>query len=170
MIDRGALVLAPYPDGAYRGVHRAPLDAQHFTGRRGRDLAERYRDAIVAGDGVIEDLDEAIDLLAAGSKIGLEGLEVIVFEIPQEPAPAPRALPIAPTPPAEGLELLGYDVIEPLEPYWSPLATATPPCPVNEHGLMVRRAEADAFVQQYNARPETEDPLVAVRVWRLAAG
>jgi hypothetical protein len=170
MIDRGALVLAPFAGAPYRGVYRPPLDAQHFTGRRGRDLARRYREALVAGEGVIEDLDEAVALRDAATRIGIVGLEVVVFEIPQEPAPSARALPIAPLPPAEGLVLLGYDVIEPIEPFWSPLATASPPCPVNEHGLIARRADAEAFAQRENERGASEDVLVAVRVWALPAG
>ena len=115
MIDRGALVLGPSPVAAsYRGVHRPPLDAQAFTGRRGRELARRYADAVVAGDGVIEDLDDAITLRGEATAMGIAGLDVVVFELPQEPAPRPGAVPIAFEPPAEGLRLLGYDVIESL--------------------------------------------------------
>src|SRR4051794_16033813 len=115
MLDRGALVLERAEGRAYRGVHRRPLDAMPFTGRKGKTLARRYADAIVAGDGVLEDLDEALSMRDAAEAMGLHGLEVIVFEVPQEPLPGPRALPVAPTPPAEGLVLLGYDVIELIE-------------------------------------------------------
>ena len=69
MIDRGALVLAL--QGTYRGLHRTPLDGMTFTGRKGRSLAERYTRAVIAGDGVLEDLDEAIALRDQARKLGL---------------------------------------------------------------------------------------------------
>lgn len=164
MIDRGALVVTRPAGAVYRGVHRASLDAAHFTGRKGKELAARYREWIVAGEGVLEDLDEAIELRDAAEKIGVTGLEVIVFEVPQEPPPPPRGLPIAPVPPAEGLILLGWDVIEVIEPFWSPLAQPAA-TDLNEHRLFTDRASADAFAQNWNATHADEDPLVPVRVW-----
>jgi hypothetical protein len=164
MIDRGALVVTRPTGAVYRGVHRASLDATHFTGRKGKELAARYREAIVAGEGVLEDLDEAIELRNAAEKIGIVGLEVIVFEVPQEPPPPPRGLPIAPVQPAEGLVLLGWDVIEVIEPFWSPL-TQPAGTAVNEHGLLADRATADGYARTWNAAHTDDDPLVAVRVW-----
>ena len=168
MIDRGALVVARIEGETYRGVHRLALDAQPFTGKRGRELGQRYRDAIVAGDGVIEDLDEAIALCEAATKIGVEKLEVLVFEVPQEPAPRAGSLPIAAPQPAEGLVLLGWDAIEMLEPFWSPVAAGKCEAARNEHGLMPDRAAADAFVSGWNRAHADEDPVVAVRVWVLS--
>lgn len=167
MIDRGALVLSRGA-GRYRGVYRPALDARRFTGRRGKDLVRRYRQAIVAGEGVIEDLDEAIALVREAAKLGVTDLEVVVFEVPQEPPPARGALPIVPTPPAEGLVLLGYDVIELMEPFWSPLAQEQPLPGLNAAGLFATRADAEAFAQAYNASPEHEEDLSPVRVWALA--
>ncbi len=168
MIDRGALVVAiPTGGSTYRGVNRPPLDGQTFTGRRGKDLAQRYRDGLVAGEGVIEDLDEAIAVRDAAVKIGI-AVEVIVFELPQEPRPKAGSLPIAPTPPVEGLAFLGYDAIEPLEPYWSPLAVATGSMGAshtNEHGLFVGRAEADSFKLTWSKTHPNDDALEVVRVW-----
>src|SRR5690242_153348 len=100
MIDRGALVLGRLGTAPYRGVHRPALDAQQFTGRKGKELARRYAEVVVSGEGVIEDLDDAFSLLASAEKIGITGLEVIVFEVPQEPLPTGRSLPVAPVPPA----------------------------------------------------------------------
>lgn len=165
MIDRGALVLAR-TGAAYRGPHRPALDAQPFTGRKGKALAERYRARLTDGEGVLEDLDDAIAMRDECARIGAGELEVLVFEVPQEPAPTGRSLPIAPTPPAEGLAMLGYDVIELLEPYWSPLAGYAPD-EGNEFGLYRTRAEADAHASTHNAREDLEDPLVTVRVWLL---
>lgn len=170
MIDRGALVVATPTGGSpYRGVNRPPLDGQRFTGRTGKELAQRYRSVIVAGEGVIEDLDEAIALRMAAVKIGVT-VEVIVFELPQEPRPREGALPVASTPPAEGLELLGYDTIEPLEPFWSPLAVATGSmgnARTNEHGLFGGRAEADAFRTIWSKTHPNDEALEAVRVWAV---
>jgi hypothetical protein len=169
MIDRGALVLEMPQGGAYRGVNRPALDAQKFTGRKGRDLAQRYRDAIVAGDGVLEDLDDAIELRAAAEHIGVTGLEVIVFEVPQEPMPRPGALPIATNPPAEGLLLLGWDVIEVLEPFWSPLASPDAGRAVNDHALFPDRTSADAFARTWNEAHADDEPVVAVRIWAMSS-
>lgn len=164
MIDRGALILALADDRRYRGLHRKPFDALTFTGRRGRELGQRYAAAIVAGEGVVEDLDEALALRAAAEKIGIHDLDVIVFEVPQEPKPAPRALPIAPAPPADGLEFMGYDVVEAIEPYFSPLATPDERTGSNAHGLIATREDAEVFAESLNATAR-EDPFVAVRVW-----
>jgi hypothetical protein len=165
MIDRGALVLARDPTRPYRGVNRPGLDAQAFTGRKGRDLAQRYRDAVIAGEGVLEDLDDAIELRDAAARLGLNTLEVIVFEVPQEPAPRTGGLAIAVNPPAEGLVLLGWDAIEMLEPFWSPLAHAATEVPRNPHGLIAERADAEQFVRSWNERHADDDPVVAVRIW-----
>ena len=168
MIDRGALVLARAAEPSYRGVHRSALDSAAFTGRKGKDLAARYRDGVVAGEGVLEDLDEAIALRDVADKIGVTGLEVIVFEVPQEPMPVARGLPLAPVPPAEELILLGWDVIEVIEPFWSPLAQPSEEAPaVNAHGLLADRATADAYARAWNAAHADEEPLVAVRVWAM---
>lgn len=165
MIDRGALVLGPFAAGPYRGVHRPPLDAQNLPGPSGRDLRRAYAAAIVEGDGVIEDLDQALAFQQQAERIGMRGLDVVVFERPSEPPPGGRILPIAVVPPAEGLHLLGYDVIEPIEPYWSPLAVACPPIPVNEYGLLATRADAERWARELNEQQTYDEPLVAVRVW-----
>jgi hypothetical protein len=165
MIDRGALILGPHPSGRYRGVHRTPLDGQRFTGRKGRALAKRYADALVAGEGVIEDLDDAMQMLAGAAKMGIEDLEVVVFEVPHEPTPTNPALALVPNAPAEGLVLLGHDVFEPIEPYASPLACEAPDCRVNDAGLIDRRADAEAYARAATARGGFDEALVVARIW-----
>lgn len=163
MIDRGALVLARDANSAYRGVHRPALDAV-ASAKRFTKLRERYRDALSRGDSVIEDLDEAL-ALAREARAGSLRVDVIVFEVPQDPAPAKGALPIAPTPPADDLEFVGWDVIELLEPWCSTLVLHGAAVERNAHGLIARRADAEALSTAHNARPDTEDPTRAVRVW-----
>lgn len=163
MIDRGALVLARENLGSYRGVHRPALDAIAHE-KRFKKLRERYRKAILKGDSVIDDLDEALALAALAHQGGLE-VDVVVFEVPQEPKPTKGALPIAPTPPAEDLDFVGWDVIELLEPWCSVLVQRGTQLARNEYGLIARRADAEAIADEHNARPDTEDPVRAVRVW-----
>jgi hypothetical protein len=163
MIDRGALVLAREPIGSYRGVHRPALDALARE-KRFNKLRERYRAAILEGDSVIDDLDEALAIAALAREGGL-AVDVVVFEVPQEPAPAKGALPIAPTPPADDVDFVGWDVIELLEPWCSVLVLRGTTLARNEHGLVARRSDAEALAAEHNARPDTEDPVHAVRVW-----
>lgn len=164
MIDRGALVLAPLEGSSYKGLRRPPLDGLAFTGRKGKELARRYVDAVVVGDGVLEDLDEAIALRDAARQMGFE-VDAVVFAVPQTPW-SPRALPVVEEAPADDLDPLGWDVIEPLEPWDSPLASA-PPAGVNEHGLLRDRAEAEALAARLNAEAPGDEPYVAARVWRV---
>jgi hypothetical protein len=163
MIDRGALVLARDANTSYRGVHRPALDAI-ATAKRFTKLRERYRDALLRGDSVIEDLDEAL-AFARDARAGSLSVDVIVFEVPQDPAPAKGALPIAPSAPADDLEFVGWDVIELLEPWCSTLVLRGTTLERNAHGLLARRADAEQLSAEHNARPDTEDPTRAVRVW-----
>jgi hypothetical protein len=167
MIDRGALILARDDRHAYRGVHRPALDAI-ATGGRVRALRERYRAALLEGDSVLDDLDLALNLASDARRAGLS-VDVVIFEVPQEPSPARGALPIAPTPPSDELILLGYDVIELLEPWCSVLVLRSTALPRNEHGLLARRADAESIANDHNAREDTEDPARAVRVWLAPA-
>ncbi len=163
MIDRGALVLARDANTSYRGVHRPALDAI-ATAKRFSKLRERYRDALLRGDSVIEDLDEAL-AFARDARAGSLSVDVIVFEVPQDPAPAKGALPIAPSAPADDLDFVGWDVIELLEPWCSTLVLRGTTLERNAHGLLARRADAEQLSAEHNARPDTEDPTRAVRVW-----
>jgi hypothetical protein len=165
MIDRGALVLGRDAAHAYRGVHRPALDAIALA-KRSSSLRKRYRDALIDGDSVIDDLDLAVELAVDARKASLS-VDVIVFELPQEPAPARGVLPIAPSPPSDELVLLGYDVIELLEPWCSALVLRGTTLARNEHGLLARRADAEQLAAEHNAREDTEDPVRAVRVWLL---
>ena len=102
--------------------------------------------------------------------MGLPGIDVVVFEVPQEPAPRPGSLPIALARPAEDARLLGHDVVELMEPFWSVLAgdarDATA-APRNEHGLLARREDAEALARR--ASEGADEPLAAVRVWLVSA-
>lgn len=166
MIDRGALVLSIDRRHAYRGVYRPALDAVAL-GRRLAPLQARYRRALVEGDTVIDDLDVATQLAREARAAGLD-VEVVVFEAPQERAPQRGALPLAPTPPDEGLILAGYDVIELLEPWCSTLITRGSPLALNAFGLLDRRRDAENLAAEQNARDDAEDPVHAVRVWLAA--
>ncbi|MBL8681283.1 MAG: hypothetical protein JNK05_19045 [Myxococcales bacterium] len=163
MIDRGALVLAVEPAHTYRGVHRPALDAV-ATAKRFSALRARYREALLNGDSVIDDLDVAHSLANEARAAGL-AVEVVVFEVPQEPAPQKGVLPIAPSPPADELALAGYDVIELLEPWCSALVLRGTTLERNARGLLSRRADAEVLAAEHNAREDTEDPVRAVRVW-----
>jgi|LNFM01.1.fsa_nt_gb hypothetical protein len=163
MIDRGALVLAIEPAHSYRGVHRPALDAV-ASARRFASLRARYREALMSGDSVIDDLDVAQALAEEARRGGL-AVEVVVFEVPQESPPTKGALVIAPTPPADELELAGYDVIELLEPWCSVLVVRGTSLERNARGLIARRSDAEALAAEHNAREDTEDPVRAVRVW-----
>ena len=163
MIDRGALVLARDDKHSYRGVHRPSLDAVASHKRFAR-LRQRYRDALMEGDSVIDDLDEAL-AIAADARAAALSVDVIVFEVPQEPMPSKGALPIAPSPPADELDFVGWDVIELLEPWCSVLVLRGAAVARNEHGLIARRADAEAIADEHNGREDTEDPVRAVRVW-----
>ncbi len=166
MIDRGALVLAPAPQGPYRGVHRPPLDGLAFTGRKGKDLARRYVGLVVEGEGVLEDLDDAIALRDDARKMGFTDLDVVVFVVPQVPW-VPKGLPVLEAPPADDLEPLGWDVFEPIEPWHSPLAGDAPSVPVNAFGLLEDRGAAEALAARTNDDSPGDEPYVTARVWRV---
>lgn len=166
MIDRGALVLALYEKGSYRGVHRKPLDGLAFTGRKGKELARRYAAHLVEGDGVLDDLDDAIALRDEATRMGFRDLDVVVFAVPQTPWNA-RALPLADDAPADDLEPLGWDVIEPIEPWHSPLAAASAPVAVNTFGLCETRGEAETLAARINAESPGDEAYVTARVWRV---
>lgn len=165
MIDRGALLLLRDPSG-YRGTWRPSLDA-HPRAREPalRRLVRGYRDAVVEGDGVLEDLDAALSLLQQSRELGLDELELIVFEAPQPSLPG--ALPLATEAPAEGLRLAGWDVIELLEPYCSALRDAPNSLQRNEFGLLAERSAAEALARELNAR-EPDDELHPARIWLIA--
>lgn len=162
MIDRGALLLRR-GDGGYRGPWRPPLDAVSRGAPPAlRRVVDDYRAALLLGDGVLEDLDEAVALRDRARAAGATDVELVVFEAPQ-PA-APGALPVASDAPAEGLAFAGWDVIEAIEPWCSTLRDATNPLPRNAFGLLDDRAAAEAIAREANAAGP-EDELVAVRVW-----
>jgi hypothetical protein len=97
------------------------------------------------------------------------GLDVVVFEVPQGDW-IPGALPLASDPPADGLTLTGWDVIELVEPFWSPLAKPALDSanePRNDAGLFETRAAAERFAQAYNAAHPDDEPLAAARIWVL---
>jgi hypothetical protein len=171
VIDRGALVLESPVAGAYRGVCRRPLDAWIWRHKgKGRVLNERYRDSVVDGDGVIEDLDEALALRDEALKLGHPGVDVVVFEVPNGPW-VPGSLPVATEAPAEGLVLLGWDVFELMEPWWSPLgknADDVDPAKLNANGLFPGRAAAEEYVARYTERCPDEEPLLAARIWLVS--
>lgn len=168
MIDRGALVLARTAHETYRGPHRTPLDGLEFTGRKGKDLARRYAVAVVEGEGVLEDLDEAVSLLHEARALNVGPIEAIVFEVPQTPM-GRGVLPVHEPPPADDLTFLGWDVIEPMEPYFSPLAAGSAGHKVNDHGLLATRAEAESLAAKMTAGSDDETPYVACRVWSVRA-
>jgi hypothetical protein len=165
MIDRGALVLAP-AESPYRGLRRKPLDGLAWTGRKGKDLARTYAQRIVEGDGVIDDLDDAIAMRDAARAMGFGGVDVVVFAVPQTPW-NPKGLPVAEPAPADDLELLGWDVIEPIEPWDSPLARPGHGEDVNAHGLLSDRSTAERLAARTEAETPGDEPWVAVRVWRV---
>jgi len=164
MIDRGALILAPREGSAYRGMFRPTLDGLHLTGKKARAMGKAYTDAIVAGEGALDDLDQAISLCFQATKMGIS-VEVIVFEVPQDTWD-PKKLPILFNPPSEGLHLLGYDIVEGIEPYFS-LLTQTVQFPLNEHGLLTQRAEAEQIAKTYNEKDNLEDSVFVTRIWAL---
>ncbi len=166
MIDRGALVLAPRAGVSYRGVNRTPLDGLAYTGRKGKELARRYAAHIVEGEGVLEDLDDAISMREEARRMGFADLDVVVFVVPQTPW-APKSLPVVEAPPADDLEALGWDVFEPIEPWCSPLAVEAPPAPVNANGLLDDRGAAEALASKLNAEAPGDEPYVAALVWRV---
>ncbi len=166
MIDRGALIVLRGTT-TYRGSWRPALDAHP----RAKDPALRavvreYRDALLDGEGVLEDLDVATDLLQRAHDAGITDLEIMIFEVPQ-PAP-PGALPLAAEAPAEGFTLAGWDVIELIEPFCSALRDAPESLRRNDFGLLADRASADALARAHNAT-EPDDEAVAARIW-LPAG
>lgn len=114
---------------------------------------------------MLEDLDEAVELLNGAIAIGLDAMELIVFDVPGENVSKTSLTVVAP-PPAEGLKLLGWDVFEALEPWWSLLST--PPAKteweLNENGLFGRRAEAARRAEEFNGNG-LEDPVIVGRVW-----
>ena len=66
--------------------------------------------------------------------------------------------------PAEGLTLLGWDVLEPIEPFWSPLAAEElHAAGLNAHGLFDTRAAAESFAAA--GTWDVDEPLVAARIW-----
>lgn len=162
MIDRGALLLLRGPD-AYRGASRPALDVDGAHAPPAlRPVIADYRAALVAGDGVLEDLDEAIALRDRARAAGRPEVELVVFEVPQPPAPG--ALPLAADSPSEGLRFAGWDVIEPLEPWWSLLRDAKEPLPRNAFGLLDDRAAAESLARAAAVDDPDEAP-VAARIW-----
>ncbi len=176
MIDRGALLLRWNPAVPYRGLHRTPLDGAPAPDARVARLYARYREALASGDGVLEDLDDALTMRLQAERAGARDVEVIVFEVPQERAQRPGALPIATAAPAAELELLGYDVCELMEPWWSCVRagacedggtnTMQSASSVNAHGLLESRQQAERCAAAWNARAETDEQVSAVRVYR----
>lgn len=167
MIDRGALVVEAVLEGAYRGVCRPALDAWRWRKGKGRLLSERYRDSVVDGEGVIEDLDEAMALRDEAIKLGHPGVDVVVFEVPGGPW-VPGSLPVAADPPADGLTLLGWDVFELMEPWWSPLgkgADDVDRSQLNANGLFPGRGAAEEYIARYSLKHPDEEPLAAARIW-----
>lgn len=167
MIDRGALVLEAVLGGAYRGVCRPAVDGWKWRKGKGRLLSERYRDSVVDGEGVIEDLDDAIEIRDEAVRLGHPGVDVVVFEVPNGPW-APGSLPVATEPPAEGLQLLGWDVFELMEPWWSPLGKGADDVDrtrLNASGLFPGRGAAEEYIARYTERSPDEEPLVAARIW-----
>lgn len=162
MIDRGALLLLR-GDGTYRGTWRAALDVGASTASpKLRAVMTAYREALVEGDGVLEDLDEAVALRDRARTAGLADVELVVFEVPQPPPPG--ALPVASDAPAEGLTFAGWDVIEPIEPYCSALRDAKDPLSRNRFGLLDARATAESLARARNASGD-EDEVQAARIW-----
>lgn len=160
MIDRGALVLAASAE--YRGLHRRSLDAVTPRNKRGHALARRYVEAVVDGEGVLEDLDDAIEMRDLAREMGLD-VDVVVFEVPQRPS-VPGALPVVAEAPAEGLRLAGWDAVELLEPWWSPLSSGAVDVARNAAGLFDDRGACERFVAARNAE-QPDEPLAAVRIW-----
>lgn len=162
MIDRGALLLLPGP-GAYRGTSRPALDADAARAPAPlRAVIDAYRTAIVEGDGVLEDLDEAIALRDRARAAGLADVELVVFEVPQPPPPG--ALPVAADAPSAGLRFAGWDVIEPLEPWWSRVRDAVEPLRRNAFGLLDDRAEAESLAASTTVA-DGDEPLTPARIW-----
>lgn len=167
MIDRGALVLEAVLAGAYRGVCRPAVDAWAWRKGKGRLVSERYREGVMDGEGVIEDLDEALEIRDEANKLGHPGVEVMVFEVPNGPW-VPGSLPVATEAPAEGLRLLGWDVFELMEPWWSPLGKGADDVDrsrLNDSGLFAGRGAAEEYIARYVERCPDEEPLVAARIW-----
>jgi hypothetical protein len=121
-----------------------------------------YREALVEGEGVLEDLDEATALLAQAREAGATEAELVVFEIPQPPTPG--SLPLLSDVPAEGLTLAGWDVIEGIEPFCSALRDAPDPLRRNAFGLLELRADAESLARARN-EAGVEDELHAARIW-----
>jgi hypothetical protein len=166
MIDRGALVLAPREGSPYRGLRRTALDGLAWTGRKGKDLARRYAERLVEGDGVLDDLDDAIELRDAARAMGFADVDVVVFAVPQTDW-VPRLLPVVEEAPADDLEFLGWDVVEPIEPWDSALVKDGHGATLNEHGLVAGRGAAEALAAKVEAETPGDEPWVAVRVWRV---
>lgn len=165
MIDRGALILRQ-GDGPYRGTWRPALDAHPLARAPAmHDVAQAYREAIVDGEGVLDDLDLATELLRRARDAGAEDLELVIFEVPQPPPPG--ALPLAVEAPAEGLRLAGWDVIELIEPFCSALRDAQEALARNEFGLIGDRSQAEALARARNDAG-AEDELYAARIWLTA--
>lgn len=162
MIDRGALLLLR-GDASYRGTWRPALDhdAPHAPAALRAVIAD-YREAIVEGEGVLEDLDDAVGLRDRARAAGLSRVELVVFEVPQPPPPG--ALPVASEVPAEGLTFAGWDVIEPIEPWASILRDAPISLPRNAFGLLDARADAESLARAHNASG-AEDEVLAARIW-----
>jgi hypothetical protein len=166
MIDRGALLLAPREGSPYRGLRRTPLDGLAWTGRKGKELARRYAAHIVEGDGVLDDLDDAIGMRDEARAMGFADVDVVVFAVPQTEW-VPKGLPVMEEAPADDLEFLGWDVVEPIEPWDSALVKEGHGAEVNAHGLLAGRGAAETLAAKVEAATPGDEPWVAVRVWRV---
>lgn len=163
MIDRGALLVLRGTT-AYRGTWRPALDAHPRAKEPAlRAVVREYREALLDGEGVLEDLDLATDLLQRAHDAGITDVELIIFEVPQ-PTPA-GALPLAVEPPAEGFSLAGWDVIELIEPFCSALRDAPESLRRNDFGLLTDRPSAESLARAHNATAP-DDEVVAARIWR----
>jgi len=149
-------------------MRREALDGMPLRGSGSGALRTRYREAVVAGEGVVEDLDDALDMADHARRLGA-AVEVVVFEVPQFQEAGTGtvlrgSLPVVPTAPAEGLVCLGWDLVEPIEPWWSPLATSGPVAPgLNAHGLFEGRAAAEKYAAE--GIWDVDEALVAARIW-----
>ncbi len=99
-------------------------------------------------------------LLATGHTDFDRGAERVALELARH-----CALPLAVEPPAEGLTLVGWDVIELIEPFCSALRDAPESLRRNDFGLLTDRPSAESLARAHNATAP-DDEVVAARIWR----